>query len=30
MAWNETTRDKYKRSSDRYESDLTDGSEIIT
>ena len=25
MAWNETTREKYKRSSDRYESDLTDG-----
>ncbi len=24
MAWNETTREKYKRSSDRYESDLTD------
>ena len=25
MAWNETTREKYKRSSERYESDLTDG-----
>ena len=24
MAWNKTTRKKYKRSSDRYESDLTD------
>ena len=25
MAWNETPREKYKRSSERYESDLTDG-----
>ena len=25
MAWNGTTREKYRRGSDRYESDLTDG-----
>ena len=25
MAWNQTPREKYKRSSERYESDLTDG-----
>ena len=29
MAWNETTREKYKRSSDRYESDLTDGEWLL-
>ncbi len=29
MAWNETTREKHKRSSDRYESDLTDGEWLL-
>ena len=30
MAWNETAREKHKRSSDRYESDLTDGEWRVT
>ena len=30
MAWNGTTREKYRRGSDRYESDLTDGEWRVT
>ncbi len=29
MAWNETTREKYKRSSDRHESDLSDEERLV-